>query len=113
MINGLGLNNVGKTTLIYTKKIQPVDRIISDNTPFLKNKFTCITKINSKLSNIYCNLKLHKNLTKVKVIITAPYRSVKSRLKAVTTALNKYTGNLKTVTLKASTNLNVKKFFPT
>ena len=54
LINKLGLNNVNNITSTYIKAIKPVDKIVSENTSFLKNEFNLeITDINKKISNIY------------------------------------------------------------
>ena len=70
------------------KTIGPVEKIVSDDTSFLKNKFSLkVDEINKKIPNIYWTRKLHKNLTKARFIIAAPNSSVKPLLKAVSVAL--------------------------
>ena len=56
----------------YMKVIKPVEKIVSDNTSFLKNRFNPeVNGINKKL-NIYWTPKLHENPTKVRFLIAAP-----------------------------------------
>ena len=54
------------------KAIKPVEKIVSDNTSFLKNSFNPeVNGINKKL-NIYWTPKFHENPTKVRFIIAGP-----------------------------------------
>ena len=81
--SSVSLNNVNVTT--YTTATKPVDKILSENTSFLKKRLDLqVTKINEKLFYIYWTHKLHKILTRARVITAAPKSSVKPLSKAVT-----------------------------
>ena len=51
LINELGVNNITST---YMKSSKPEEKVVSNNTSFLKNKFDLeVTVINKNLLNIY------------------------------------------------------------
>lgn len=53
------------------KVSKQVDKIVSNNTSFLKNKFYPeVAEINRNLLNIYWTLRLHKNPTKSRFSMT-------------------------------------------
>ena len=56
----MNLSNVSNITSTSTKAIETVDKIVPENTLFLKEKFNLeVTDINEKLSNICWTPKLH------------------------------------------------------
>ena len=89
LINELGLINASANqTSTYGNITKPIDKIVSDNSKFLKSKFNLeVTETNRKLPNIYWTPKLHKTPSKARFIIAAPRCSVKPLSKAVTAAL--------------------------
>ena len=61
MINELGLNNVNNVTSTDTKATKPVDKIVSENTSFLKNELNLeVPEISKNLSNINWTPEFHK-----------------------------------------------------
>lgn len=61
MINELGLNNVNNVISTDAKATKPVDKIVSENTSFLKNELNLeVPEISKNLSNINWTSEFHK-----------------------------------------------------
>ena len=61
MINELGLNNVNNVISTDAKATKPVDKIVSENTSFLKNELNLeVPEISKNLSNINWTPEFHK-----------------------------------------------------
>ena len=61
MINELGLNNVNNVISTDAKATKPVDKIVSENTLFLKNELNLeVPEISKNLSNINWTPEFHK-----------------------------------------------------
>ena len=61
MINELGSNNVNNVISTDAKATKPVDKIVSENTSFLKNELNLeVPEISKNLSNIKWTSEFHK-----------------------------------------------------
>ena len=61
MINELGSNNVNNVISTDAKATKPVDKIVSENTSFLKNELNLeVPEISKNLSNINWTSEFHK-----------------------------------------------------
>ena len=61
MINELGLNNVNNVISTDAKATKPVDKIVSENTSFLKNELNLeVPEISKNLPNINWTPEFHK-----------------------------------------------------
>ena len=61
MINELGLYNVNNVISTDAKATKPVDKIVSENTSFLKNELNLeVPEISKNLSNINWTSEFHK-----------------------------------------------------
>ena len=88
MINEIGLNHVKNINLTYAKASKPRDKIRSENTSFLKIKFSLeVIDMNKKLPKLNWIPKFYKNPTKARFIIVTPKRSVKPISKATAVGL--------------------------
>ena len=102
------LNNLNNITSTYTKPTKP-----SQNASFLKSEFNLkVTKINKKLPNIYWIMKLRKNLTKARFIITAPKCSMKLMSKDVIAAPKVIYNQIEHYNFKTQYHSGAKTFLP-
>ena len=114
LIDELGINNINNNkTNTYINVTKSAEKIIADNTSFLKQKFKLeVDKTNQKLPNIYWTPKLHKNPSKSRFIIAAPKCSVKPLSKAVTAALKLLYKQIENYNYKTHYYSSVKTFWP-
>ena len=74
--------------MTYMKASKQVDKIVSNHTSFLKNKFYLeFTKINRSIFNIYWTIRFHKDPTKWRLIMASSTFPVKPLPNIVTAAL--------------------------
>ena len=105
----MNLSNVSNITSTCAKAIEMVDKIVPENTLFLKEKFNLeVTDINEKLSNICWTPKLHQSPTKARFIIAVPNFSVKPLSKAVSAALKLLHNQIKYCNFRINTTLVLK-----
>ena len=105
----MNLCNVSNITSTCTKAIKTVDKIVPENTLFLKEKFNLeVTDINEKLSNNCSTPKFHQSPTKAGLIIVGPRLSVKAFSKAVSAALKLLHNQIRYCNFKTNTTLVLK-----
>ena len=105
----MNLSNVSNITSTCTKATKTVDKIVPENTSFLKDKFNLeVTDINEKLPNICWTPKLPRSPTKARFIIAAPKFSVKPLSKPVPAALKLLRNQIKYCNFKINTTLVLK-----